>query len=289
MLNILFEFVGGPNDGRVEQGELGESSDAKRHYLLSQHGRVGQRFPVASDFAVKALSGEASGEGHPVQQHYYIVTERLEDSEVVWVRAEYAPETYGTIGQPDEERATAPRNFDGHLLIASPRMDDDWFSQTVILLLHHTDKQAFGLILNCPTPETVSQLWAEVSEIPCDSQHPIYLGGPEDGPVVVLHTDESCGDEPVVAQVFLADEKESLDWIVHQEGDAVRLFVDSTSWDAGQLEEEIALGDWLVLPATKELVFAEPDRQWQDALREYRRSFYRAIGIKHIPDDPRVN
>ena len=290
MLNILFEFVGGPNDGKVEEGKLGEPSDAKRHYILSQHGRIGQRFPIASDFAVKALSGEASGVEHPVQRHYYIVTERLEDGEVVWVRAEYAPEQRGRARQhPDQARTIEPRNLAGQLLIASPRMDDDWFSQTVILLLQHDDEETFGLILNCPTPETVSQLWDEVSEIPCDNEHPVFISGPEDGPVVVLHTDESYGDEPVVPGVFLAVEKESLDWIVQQEAGASRLFVDSTSWEAGQLEEEIALGDWLVLPATSELVFAEPDRQWKDALREYCWSFFRAIGIKHIPDDPRAN
>jgi hypothetical protein len=43
MLKIVFEFVGGPNDGKVFHRKLGKSSDAERYYLLTNHGAVGQR------------------------------------------------------------------------------------------------------------------------------------------------------------------------------------------------------------------------------------------------------
>ena len=48
MLNIKFEFIGGPNDGKVVEGKLGEPCDAERHFLLSNRGLVGQRFAVDS-------------------------------------------------------------------------------------------------------------------------------------------------------------------------------------------------------------------------------------------------
>jgi len=68
-----------------------------------------------------------------------------------------------------------------------------------------------------------------------------------------------------------------------------RLFVDTTRWEPGQLEEEISQGDWLVAPATKDLIFAEPDNQWLNALGEFGRLLYVSIGVKHFPEDSTVN
>lgn len=93
MLVAIFEFVGGPNDGRVLQGRLGEGDDLERYYLFSNHGAVGQRFKVASDYAVQTLLREnlQVESPHQFQPHYYRVTDRVQDGEEVWVRAEYVP------------------------------------------------------------------------------------------------------------------------------------------------------------------------------------------------------
>jgi len=44
MLKIIFEFVGGPQDGRTLEGVVGEGSDAERYFLFSNWGRIGRRF-----------------------------------------------------------------------------------------------------------------------------------------------------------------------------------------------------------------------------------------------------
>lgn len=94
MTRIIFEFVGGPNDGKVLHGLLGEPSDAERNYLFTNRGTVGYLFKVASQYAVETLANEhmKGKRTHNFQPHYYIVTNRLEDGEEVWVRAEYLPE-----------------------------------------------------------------------------------------------------------------------------------------------------------------------------------------------------
>jgi putative transcriptional regulator len=292
MLNILFEFVGGPNDGKIAEGKLGEPSDAERHYLLSNHGRLGQKFAVTSDYSIEVLANGALQEESPLQcqRHHYVVTERLEDEGVVWVRAEYvSEEAASTPNQHLQGQTKAPRNLEGHLLIASPRMLDDWFGRAVVLVIYHGDDGTFGVILNHWLTETVRELWEEVSEIPCENNQPLYLGGPDDGPVMVLHTEESSADVQVLPGVFLAVEQDNLSWIVHQDSLPFRLFVDVTSWEQEQLEEEISQGDWLVLPATKDLIFAEPDNQWLDALREFGRLLYESFGVKYFPEDSTVN
>lgn len=287
-MNILFEFVGGPNDGKIVEGKLGEPSDAERHYLVSNHGQPGQWFSIASDYDIEALAnGALQKKSRPLQRHHYVVTKRLEDEGTVWVRAEYVSKKAATQHGPSQAKASG--SLDGFLLIASPRILDDWFGRTVLLVLHHGDDGAFGLILNRCLPKTVSELWDVVSEVPCENHQPLHLGGPADGPVMALHTLESSADAEVLPGVFLAVEQDNLNRILHQNNSLCRLSVDVTSWEPGQLEDEISQGDWLILPGNKNLVFAEPSNQWLDALREFGRSFYDAIGVKHIPDDSMQN
>jgi putative transcriptional regulator len=340
MLNITFEFVGGPNDGKIVEGRLGEPSDAERHYLFSHHGRIGQRFSVASDYAVETLAEDPAAPNFSIPRHYYVVTERLEDGGDVWVQATYSPlkselksnahaaekappeadiqtedylddeatpydDGYGDeddddlddeVDEFDEdeelpdfvEKATTSE-LDGYLLIASPRLADDWFAQSVVLVLDQNDEETFGVILNRPTKETVSELWNEVGDIPCAKGDPVFAGGPADGPVIVLHQDEDAADLPVVPQVFLSVEKQHLEELVHQDDRPQRMFVGTSGWTKGQLEREIAHGDWLLLPATDELIFAAPEEQWQIAMRQFGQAFYRSIGVRHFPDDARAN
>jgi hypothetical protein len=93
MVTIAFEFVGGPHDGKVVTGRLGDASDAERYYLFSNRGTVGQQFKVASDYAVETVAQEhlQKGERHFFQRHYYQVTDHLTDDDQVYIRAEYVP------------------------------------------------------------------------------------------------------------------------------------------------------------------------------------------------------
>jgi hypothetical protein len=100
MLSITFEFVGGPKDGHVVEGTLGDSSDAERYYLFSHRGAVGNRFKVPSQYAVDTLASEELKDDrrHYFQQHFYVVTNRREEDDHVWVRAEYVPEAVESSG-----------------------------------------------------------------------------------------------------------------------------------------------------------------------------------------------
>lgn len=93
-VNITFEFVGGPDDGKITSGHLGEPSEAERFYLFSDHGRVGHRLKLASQLAIETLADDWPPEHmpHSIPHHYYVVTDRLEDCHEVWVRAEYLPQ-----------------------------------------------------------------------------------------------------------------------------------------------------------------------------------------------------
>ncbi len=90
-MRVIFKFTGGPLDGKTVAGESGEPGEAQRYYALTYHGRLGQRFRTASEYAVNVLAREKlQGEKpHHFQPHYYEVTDRIDNGDVLVVRTEY--------------------------------------------------------------------------------------------------------------------------------------------------------------------------------------------------------
>lgn len=91
MPRIIFKFAGGPLDGKTVSGEPHDEGEAGEYYALSHHGRLGQRFKVASEYAVNILVEEQLKEEEPhcFQQHVYEIVERIHNPHVLVVRAEY--------------------------------------------------------------------------------------------------------------------------------------------------------------------------------------------------------
>ncbi len=92
-MRIIFKFSGGPLDGKSITGEEGEAGEAQKYYALSYHGRVGQRFRAASDYAVKTLMRERLRVEKPrsFQPHVYEVFDRIDNGDVILVRTRYVP------------------------------------------------------------------------------------------------------------------------------------------------------------------------------------------------------
>lgn len=90
-MKLVFKFKGGPVDGKTVIGRLGEQDEADRYYALTNRGRVGQRFRVASPYAIETLTDEQLQEERPhyFQEHFYRVADRLENSDKIFVVAEY--------------------------------------------------------------------------------------------------------------------------------------------------------------------------------------------------------
>jgi hypothetical protein len=91
-LTLKFVFVGGPYDGKTLRGVVGAGSEAERYFLLTNWGTLGQRFKVASEYAIETLARERlkNERRHYFQRHFYAVSDRSEDDGEVWVRADYS-------------------------------------------------------------------------------------------------------------------------------------------------------------------------------------------------------
>jgi len=182
------------------------------------------------------------------------------------------------------------KSLQGHLLIAASRLTDPNFLRSVVLLVQHNDDGALGLVLNRPLEITIRSAWEQVSEQPCLADGLIYQGGPCDGPLMALHDRKSLSEVEVLAGVHFTTEKGSLEQLVTDDAIMMRFFVGYSGWTAGQLEEEISQGGWLVAVGTKELIFSEDEEQWNGLYKVIARAkAYPGIDPDIIPDDPSVN
>lgn len=178
----------------------------------------------------------------------------------------------------------------GHLLIASPKLTDPNFRQSVVLIVQHDEGGALGLVLNRPSETLLSQAWEQVSGVPCLAEGYLHHGGPCEGPLMVVHTDASSSDVEIATGLYFSAEKESVQRLASLGEGPMRFFVGYAGWSAGQLESELEEGAWLTAPASPEAVFAEDGGHWKELLRSVAQSKgYSWVNPKLIPEDPSVN
>jgi putative transcriptional regulator len=179
----------------------------------------------------------------------------------------------------------------GHLLIATPELLAPIFTHSVILMLDHSEGGAAGLIINRPTEATVTAIAEQVFEEASDWDKPISLGGPVSGPMVVLHTVEELADQEVLPGVYSTVDASKVRELVRRAAEPTLVIANYSGWAPGQLEGEINEGSWFTLPARPELVFWDGAGDlWRAVMREFSgRQITELLGIREVPDDPRMN
>jgi putative transcriptional regulator len=178
----------------------------------------------------------------------------------------------------------------GHLLIASEKLRDPNFFQSVVLLVRHNEEGAFGLALNRATGTALRDVWNQISTGPCGSPESLRIGGPIQGPLMALHRSPELVDIEATGGVFFTADKEKLEQLVLESPGSAKFFIGYAGWGPGQLETELEAGAWSTIAATPERVFREVDGFWDAMIKEMRgSSLLSALGIKHVPADPRMN
>ena len=181
-------------------------------------------------------------------------------------------------------------SYQGQLLISAPTLRDSNFFKSVVLLVQHNEQGALGVILNRPIELTIEDAWPQISESPCNVEGVLYQGGPCPGPLMVIHTDSEQSQMQVMDGIYFNTDKDSIEQLVSKESGPLKFFVNYAGWTAGQLEDEISQGGWLVTPAGAAQIFSSSDELWTDVMRiASRRARLSGIDPKLIPDDPSVN
>lgn len=159
----------------------------------------------------------------------------------------------------------------GTFLVATPQLRDPRFVQTVVLLLNHGSDGAIGVVVNRPT-------WVEPEALFGDMDFfrryrgTVYFGGPvARTSTLFLFRDAGRTDgEAIVDDVHITAD---LDEMLEQRPAAtdqrtLRIHAGHAGWGPGQLEREIAAGDWQVAQADGDQVFTpEPTRLWREVHR----------------------
>lgn len=180
----------------------------------------------------------------------------------------------------------------GKLLIASPYLNDPNFLRSVVLIVSHDDEGAFGLSLNRPTDQRLSRI-VELS-MPQGSAREddlIYEGGPVDGPLLALHdlvgVGSPIGDES--NGIWLTGDEDHLRLLLTRVDARVRFIARYSGWGAGQLDQEMKCGGWLVGDANREIVFADPEQVWEAAVNRCGRDVLSSLTPGLRFNDPSVN
>ncbi len=142
------------------------------------------------------------------------------------------------------------------LMLAMPDLDGSWFGRTVILLLRHDETGSFGLVVNRPFEGMRSEQVLDLLGIPDPLVSPGLLTG---GPVspeqaLVLHPVANLceGSGAVLQGLYVASQRDTLNSLCHQSEHPYWIIMGYAGWAAGQLENEIELGSWFVVPSNQE-------------------------------------
>jgi len=175
----------------------------------------------------------------------------------------------------------------GKLLVASPRLADPNFLRAVLLMIQHSEQGAMGLILNRPLPMTVREACQQSVGEACAVEGVLHQGGPCEGPLMALHASELAKDPEVLPGVFFTTERSKLESLLRQPNGQERFFVGYAGWAPGQLEAEMEIESWLVVPADPRIVFESKSNLWSKLMTQ--RIIGKQFDLSRIPDDPSVN
>lgn len=176
----------------------------------------------------------------------------------------------------------------GHLLVALPDLHDPNFRRTVLLIGEHGEEGAMGVVLNRPSPVTVSDAVPPLASLVNDDDL-VYVGGPVQPQAIVVlgeFRDPAEASALVLGSIgFLPGEIENADDVASLS--RARVFAGYAGWGPGQLEEEIGEASWVTEPALPEDVFTdEPLDLWSTVLRRKGGAF--AV-LASMPPDPSAN
>ena len=170
--------------------------------------------------------------------------------------------------------APASESVAGQLLVATRKMGDPRFAETVIYMVKHDASGAMGVVVNQPmgdisAAELLDQLGVDNQGVSGSIR--LHYGGPvEARQGFVLHSADYVGDETLVVDgtVAMTRDREIIRDMASGAGPQRSLLAFGyAGWGAGQLESEFMTGAWITVPADEALVFDDDyDGKWRRAM-----------------------
>lgn len=168
--------------------------------------------------------------------------------------------------------ASASELATGKLLVANRLLRNSSFAETVILLLEYSENGAMGVVINRPTTVSLATVLSKVQGLKKRKDF-VYLGGPVGRELILLlarSKKEPEDSKKILSDVYLVSSQTSLQQLVGQSDAALRLraYAGYAGWAPGQLDAEVAHGDWYIQSTDATAVFDTPaDQLWPELIR----------------------
>jgi putative transcriptional regulator len=154
------------------------------------------------------------------------------------------------------------------LLVASPKLADTPFRETVLLAVPFQNGEHVGFILNRPTETRLAALFpnhAPSREV----KDPVYVGGPVMPQVlfaVVRDADRPAqGAVPLMPGLAVVNGEAAVDSVIEKSPNRARYFAGIMGWRPGELQAQVDEQLWTVRDADPNTVFREdPGTIWPD-------------------------
>ena len=155
----------------------------------------------------------------------------------------------------------------GRFLVATEQLDGTSFQQAVILITHHSERGATGLAINRPTDIPLKQLFPRIPQLR-QRTDPLYLGGPisTNAIFVLLRTEHpQQGMHLIADNIYFATAQNAFRYPLDTHS---RTYAGYTGWAAGQLQDEIDRGDWLLIQTQPGIIFDDdPGGLWKRLIK----------------------
>jgi putative transcriptional regulator len=173
----------------------------------------------------------------------------------------------------------------GKLLIAGPSLWDPNFRRSVVLVGHHDEDGAVGVVLNRSADVSVHEAVPPLAEL-VEPGEPLFFGGPVEPTSVVVLAEFH---DPSHAEVLAFG---SVGFLPSELGDSsmvkrARVFAGYSGWGSGQLDAEMDEGSWITVDAVEQDVFhPRPEKLWEDVVRRLPPAL---ATLRTMPADPSTN
>ena len=153
------------------------------------------------------------------------------------------------------------------LLVASQQMSDPRFRQTVLLVTRHGNAGPIGIIINRPESLTLDKIFPAYPET---KKFSLFYGGPvypKQVSYLVRGGEALNGTLMISKDIYLAYDMSVLDELLSgkRRYKDLRVMYGMASWAPGQLEYEIKVGGWYVMPFDEAIIFDRPPvEMWQE-------------------------
>lgn len=177
------------------------------------------------------------------------------------------------IAPPDSNPLGRTTLKKGVFLVASRELADPNFAQTVVLLVDYSSHGAMGIVINQPTEVMLTEVIPAISQL-ADRQEPLYLGGPvaRDRILLLMRTHHRPVDAAhVFGDIFFSASQMALKQMLAQEDpdNYFHAYLGYAGWAPGQLEDEVARGDWYISAGQATVVFdQEPSEMWNRLIQQ---------------------